>query len=267
MTPLRFTKMAGAGNDFVLVEAERLRPGENLPRLARRLCDRKRGIGADGLLLVGSSRNGSARMRIFNPDGSEPDMCGNGARCAAWYLHPRGKKTLSLATGAGPLTAHVTGGGVRLFLSRPRSLNLNLSLAVGGRRWIFHSVNTGVPHAVSVVKRIQDIDVERVGRSVRFHSHFKPRGTNVDFIQIVSPRRLIIRTYERGVEGETLACGTGAAASVVIGERLGLLKPPVSLTTASGELLRVGYVESGTSGKQWYLEGTAQKIFEGEINR
>jgi len=266
MKTIPFVKVVGSGNDFILVDARRRRLRTPMPGLAKAWCDRKRGIGADGLLLVGPSRRGDARMRIFNPDGSEAEMCGNGLRCVAWYLHDRdhGKKQLTLETGAGIMQAHVIERErIRVFMSMPRKLRLGLKLRLRGRTQELHSVVTGVPHAVLRVAALERFDLASLGPVIRHHKFFQPAGTNVDLLRIDSAHRVAVRTYERGVEAETLACGTGAVACVVIGTALGHLKPPVQAMTASGERLTVGFRQDREPWEGLYLEGPARVLFEG----
>ncbi len=267
MKRIAFTKVVGSGNDFVLLDARGRSGACDWKGLARFLCDRKQAIGADGLLVLADSKKGTARMRIFNPDGSEAAMCGNGLRCAAWYLYTRdhGQRRLAIETGAGLLCAEVKGRQrVRVFLGEPKNFKFKINLFIAGRSHCLHSVNTGVPHAVIPVRDLKAVDLARLGPLIRHHRLFGSAGTNVDFIQVTSPHRVSIRTYERGVEAETLACGTGAVAAVVVGQGLGLLRPPAVVRTASGEQLRVG--PSGPKSKTgWYLEGKAQVVFQGEL--
>ena len=269
--PIPFVKMAGAGNDFILVDGRRGRALGRAPAaLAREWCDRKRSVGADGLLLVQASRRGNARMRIFNPDGSEPTMCGNGLRCVAWYLHSMngGRRRWTVETGAGVMQAQITGKEqVRISFIPPKSLHLGRGVAWRGKRVTVHSVDTGVPHAVLLVPRLGAVDLGALGPHIRRHRLFKPKGTNVNLLRIHSPHRASIRTYERGVEQETLACGTGTVASVVIGAALGRLKSPVQLTTAGGEKLTVGFHQGRKPWEGLYLEGPARILFQGGIAR
>ncbi|MBI3332574.1 MAG: diaminopimelate epimerase [Candidatus Omnitrophica bacterium] len=269
MTTIPFTKVVGSGNDFILLDARgrgwRLKPSD----CARRWCDRKGGIGADGLLLVLPSRRGDARMRIFNPDGSEAGMCGNGLRCVAWYLHAMdgGKKSWAVETGAGLMRTQVVGSErTRIFLAPPKDLQLGLKAAVGGTRYTLHAVNSGVPHAVLLVSDLRKVGVASLGPAIRFHRIFQPAGTNVDWVRIDSLHRIALRTYERGVEGETLACGTGAAASVVVGAALGRLRPPVQVLTAGGETLTVGFRPGREPWGDLFLEGPARILFTGAIS-
>jgi diaminopimelate epimerase len=205
-------------------------------------------------------------MRIFNPDGSEAAMCGNGLRCVAWYLHTQdhGQRSLSIETGAGTLAARIVARErVQIFLAPLKNLRLGLGVAFQGKRVHLHSVNTGVPHAVLVVPDRTRVHVAPLGRFIRFHRLFQPKGTNVDLMEILSPSRIAIRTYERGVEGETLACGTGAVACAAVGAALGKLRYPIDVKTASGEHLQVGKTSRGTLT----LEGPARILFEGVLRR
>lgn len=267
-SPLRFVKVAGSGNDFVLVDGRRRKGPQPLGALARSWCDRKQGIGADGLLWIAPSRKADARMRIFNPDGSEAAMCGNGLRCVSWFLHERdhGKKRFRLETGAGLMeTEVVQPGRIRIRMTAPRALHLGIRLTLQGTRYELHSVNTGVPHAVLRVRSLEGIDLSILGPRIRSHRLFQPAGTNVDLLRINGPHQAAIRTYERGVEQETLACGTGAVACVVIGAALGALKPPVQVMTAGGDTLTVGFRQSRKPWEDLYLEGSARILFEGML--
>lgn len=216
------------------------------------------------------SRRGNARMRIFNPDGSEASMCGNGLRCVAWYLYMKdhGRTTHVIETGAGLITTEVVKKErTRIYLTPPKEFRLGLKLTVLGKRLDWHAVNTGVPHAVLFSSRIDKLDLGKLGPAVRFHKIFKPAGANVNLVQIQTPHRIAVRTYERGVEGETMACGTGSVACVVIGASLGKLKPPVSVLTAGGERLSVGFRQERKLWEGLYLEGPARILFEGVIRQ
>jgi diaminopimelate epimerase len=277
-----FAKMVGTGNDFLIVDARR-RLAPSLARrwapLARAACHRQYGLGADGLLVIESSKTAAARMRIFNSDGSEAEMCGNGARCAAWFVARGGRaggrrvatRRTTLQTQAGLLSAAVTGDRVRIQLTNPTDLRRDVTVSVDGRTIRLGVVNTGVPHAVVPVPAVDAVDVPALGRQVRFHPTFAPRGTNVNFIQAQGPGRLRIRTYERGVEGETLACGTGVTAAAVIHAlsqpRNGGGPRRVQVTTRSGETLTVelaiaGHGDAPVVGPV-FLEGAVRWIGEG----
>ena len=294
-----FTKMVGTGNDFLIVDTVQhpfavaqggvLSRGEGhralgplktaWPRVARAMCDRRYGVGADGLLVLERSRVASVRMRIFNPDGSEAEMCGNGARCVARYLHERSrrKNRVTINTKAGTLEALVAGERVAMHMPDPRRLRLSLQVDADRRTFRLASVDTGVPHAVAVIDRLDHVDVERIGRQLRFHQAFRPRGTNVDFIEVKRPDYLRIRTYERGVEAETLACGTGVAAAAVIhalrtkAARVPRPRPRrITVETKSGETLVVSLtVGNGRHRRQITnvtLEGAVRQICQGTFS-
>jgi diaminopimelate epimerase len=265
-----FVKVVGAGNDFILVDRRGKSFSQKPATLAKTWCNRKQGIGANGLLWIGRSAQADAKMRIFNPDGSEAAMCGNGLRCVTWYLHNTGrrKKHWDVETPAGVIPTEVVDAErVRAFTSSPKSLRLGLSILHRGKRYSLHAVNTGVPHAVLFVSRLNTIPLATLGPAIRYHRLFKPRGANVNWVQIDSPHRIQVRTYERGVEAETLACGTGAIASAVIGTSLGRLKPPIQVATASGERLKIGFRQTRQPWEGLYMEGPARVLFSGVLPR
>lgn len=264
---LSFAKMNGAGNDFVVLDN---RSGRfNLTQAAiARLCDRHRGVGGDGLLAVEPAQNGADfRMRYYNADGGEAEMCGNGARCFARYAGRLvgASEAVSFETAAGVIRSKLEGDRVRLEMSEPKDLALDASLGIGDATHTVHFVNTGVPHAVVVVDSIAIIDVLKLGAALRWHEHFAPKGTNANFLQILSDGTLAIRTYERGVEGETLACGTGVVASALIHHHLTGAASPVQVRVQGGDLLEVGFVREGQHFHQVTLTGPADFVFEGQI--
>jgi len=207
------------------------------------------GRDSDGLLVLEPVHAADVKMRIFNPDGSEAEMCGNGARCAGLYLKDGSRQrrgAVTIATQAGKVTATVSGNRVAIRMPDPRGLRVDLRVRVDHRPWQLTYIDTGVPHVVAVVDRLDRVDVERVGRQLRFHRAFHPRGTNVDFVEVDSgmPSQLRIRTYERGVEAETLACGTGVVAAAVIqalrpGRKAIGTAQRIEVETKSGERLTV----------------------------
>lgn len=268
---LKFTKMNGAGNDFVMVDN---RDGSlELDRAAiARLCDRHRGIGADGLLAVEpAQRSGEAdfRMRYYNADGGEAEMCGNGARCFARYVGkiagPR--DAVRFETMAGVITAEMVGDKVRLAMSQPRDLRLNEALDLKLENAVVHSANTGVPHAVVFVQDLENVAVEKLGAQIRYHEHFAPRGTNANFVKTVGPQEIAIRTYERGVEGETLACGTGVVASALIFHEILGGESPVGVKVRGGDWLEVSFEKDGAGAyRNVTLTGPADFVFDGVIS-
>lgn len=270
---LRFWKMSGAGNDFVLVDgADVARLSGSKAALARRLCDRKNGVGADGLLIVlgkAGLRPGARRpsLRYFNADGSAA-FCGNGTRCAAAWLLERGAAAgpqLELDTIAGPVRARAAGRGrMAVRMPQPSEVRAAQALEAAGRRWRVHHVDTGVPHAVVFVDDVERVDVAGAGRALRRHPAFAPAGANVDFVER-GRGALRLRTYERGVEAETLACGTGAAAAAVVAASLGLARPPVRLRVRGGAQLVARFRLDKDLARELWLEGPAETVFQGEF--
>jgi len=263
---LHFTKMNGAGNDFVLVDNRTLSLKLSRETIAR-LCDRHRGVGADGLLAVEPAHKGADfRMRYYNSDGGEADMCGNGARCFARFANrlsgPR--ESISFETQAGVIVANFTGDLVRLAMSDPKDLSLNIDLGLKQETLIAHFINTGVPHAVVQVGDIETVAVAKLGALIRFHEHFAPMGANANFIKPLDNRTIAIRTYERGVEAETLACGTGVVASAIIFHELTGASSPVGVRVRGGDLLEVGFEKIDGSYKNVILTGPADFVFDGE---
>src|SRR5271165_5978317 len=226
---VRFTKMNGAGNDFVLID-NRSGAYKFSPQQIAFLCDRHRGIGADGLLLVESPTcKADFRMRYFNSDGGEADMCGNGARCFARFLDKIAGpfSEIHFETPAGVIQAAFEGELVRLAMSRPHHMVLSRTLDIGGHKLLSHSINTGVPHVVTFVDDLESAPVQKWGAQIRHHQAFQPAGTNANFAKELEPGKIAIRTYERGVETETLACGTGVVASGLIYAALSDATSPV----------------------------------------
>ena len=267
MSEIQFTKMVASGNDFVVLDAARLKTKvKSFNTLAKEACDRKLGIGADGLLILEKSKKADFAMRIFNPDGSEPTMCGNGARCAALFF--KTGKLIKFETKAGILEAQVTKNMVKLKMTEPKDLWPNIDLSIGTQFYKVHYINTGVPHTVFFVGNVDTINVKEVGKQIRFHKHFHPEGTNANFAQASGANTIKVRTYERGVEDETLACGTGSVASALVSFYLKLTKKsPVSVETKSGEILKVyfDYAEKSAKDKftNVWLEGAARVVFKG----
>ena len=256
-----FWKMHGAGNDFILVDDRSLTFPVEDPARIRRLCDRRRGIGAEGLLLIQPSVRADFRMLFFNPDGTEADLCGNGARCIARLAHEIGAAPtpMRIETGAGILQAEILPPLVRLSLAPPKDWRLNLAVEWNGKPLTVHHVNSGVPHAVCLVPDLDAVDVPALGAFLRRHPLFAPAGTNADFVQITGPASLRIRTYERGVEAETLACGTGIVAAALVAEKMGRVHSPVQVLAAGGDTLEVATAPL-------VLSGPAEHVFRGEID-
>jgi diaminopimelate epimerase len=265
---LAFTKMNGAGNDFVMLDNRSRALSLSREQIAR-LCDRHRGVGADGLLLAEPPSSGSAqlRMRYYNSDGGEAEMCGNGARCFARFAQRLGAcaDRVAFETQAGLVRATLEGERVRVALSDPRDLRLGETLALSRGEVEVHSVNTGVPHAVALVDDLEKVDVAGLGREIRRHARFAPAGTNANFAQRVGDRAIRVRTYERGVEAETLACGTGVTACALVAHlRLGMASP-VAVRVQGGDTLEVSFRRAGEGFADVCLSGPADFVFDGTV--
>jgi len=267
---LEFAKMSGAGNDFIVIDDMVNVVGEDARELAKQLCRRRLSVGADGLILIVPSRDHSFRMRYFNADGSEADMCGNGGRCAARFaaeLEIAGN-SMSFESRSGVHRAEIIGTDqVKLEMTEPRAMILNLEISAGGKKLTVHRINTGVPHAVHEVEDLEEFPVVTVGRLIREHTRFVPEGTNADFVRVEDESTITLRTYERGVEDETLACGTGAVAAALIMAALGRIKPPVTVRTRGGWPLIVGFYMSDLGFCDVSLSGEARIVFRGRLDQ
>ena len=260
--------MNGAGNDFVLLDNRDASLRLDAVAIAH-LCDRHRGVGADGLLLVEPAQSGADfRMRYYNSDGGEAEMCGNGARCFARFANrvAGARESMSFETPAGVIGAEFIGELVRITMSEPQGLRLNEKVFALGQELTVHSVNTGVPHAIVFVDDLEATDVRGLGHALRFHPHFAPKGTNVNFAKAADARTVAIRTYERGVEDETLACGTGVVASALIFHELNGAQQPVGVRVKGGETLEVGFVKNDGAYTNVTLTGPADFVFDGNID-
>lgn len=267
MTPLKFTKAVATGNDFIIVDNRSSAIRGKIPELAKSLCDRKRSVGADGLLVIERSGIADFKMRVFNPDGSEAEMCGNGSRCIALYAASRkiAGKSMSIDTRAGLLDAVVKGDMAKVKLTDPKDIKWNFCLMIDKCPYMVNFINTGVPHTIHFVKDLDAVDVKNIGSHIRYHGEFSPFGTNADFVRVVNKKSIKVRTYERGVEDETLACGTGAVASAIISAEVEKMASPVTVETRGGEKLRVHFDMVGGEFKNVYLEGAAKLVFDGII--
>jgi len=263
-----FFKMHGGGNDFVLIDhRDRFIPVSEQPRFARRLCASKTGIGADGLILIERSDKADLGWRFYNADGSEAEMCGNGARCAARFavLTGMAKTNLTLETLAGIVHAEVQDRAVRVSMTGVGDFRLHLEIPLVDGTLHGHFVRVGVPHVVIPVEDLEKTPVTVWGRAVRFHPMFQPAGANCNFVRVLGPHTVRVRTYERGVEEETLACGTGAAAAALIAARLGQVTSPVLVHTQGGEVLTVSFQKTGEEITEVFQEGEALVVFQGEL--
>ncbi|MGD9042616.1 MAG: diaminopimelate epimerase [Desulfobacterales bacterium] len=268
MDPIPFYKMSGAGNDFIIIDnREAMVASTNLADFIRSVCRRKMSVGADGLILIESSESCDFRWRFFNSDGSKAEMCGNGARCAARFAHINAiaGTTLSFETEAGVIHARIDQDRVKVKMPDSSDLKLAYPLALADRSLEISSINTGVPHVVVMVEQIDDVDVVAWGKEIRFHPDFAPAGTNANFVYRSKPHEIMVRTYERGVEDETLACGTGAIASAIIAACQLNMKSPIDVQTRSGAHLTIHFSAADGQYNDIYMEGDARVIYTGVL--
>ena len=273
---ISFARMHGCGNDFVVLDDRAGRLYPQRAALARAICHRRTGLGGDGLLLIGrapspsSSEGGSAdfAMTYVNADGNEGEMCGNGARCVVRRAAELGivRDRAAFATPAGLIRATLTGARVTLGMTEPADERDPVTLEIDGRAFELFYIDTGVPHVVAFVDDLDSLDVEGIGRQIRHHPEFGPRGVNANFAKPAGPSRLRARTYERGVEAETLACGTGAVAIGLVAFRRGLAQSPVIILPPGGELV-IGF-RTDAEGRfhDVTLSGPTEEIATGEID-
>jgi len=268
MNAIDFHKMSGSGNDFILVDnRDETIPPSRMPDLARKLCARRMSIGADGMIFIEKTDGADFRWRFFNADGTLADMCGNGARCAARYAFIQGiaPQAMTFETGAGLIRAHIESDRVRIGLTEPWVDEAIRELNVNGAAIRYIQADTGVPHVVIPVADVRDVDVRNLGRTIRHHFAFKPLGTNVNFSSVTADGRLAVRTYERGVEDETLACGTGSVAAVLAWATRSGVDSPVSVVPKSGETLQISFSRRNGGFHDIALTGNARIVCAGRI--
>lgn len=264
-----FVKMSASGNDFILIDNRdnKVSP-DKFSEFAAKACPRATAVGADGAIFLMPSDKADFRMCFYNSDGSEAEMCGNGARCLTRFAYNVGAadKLMKFESLAGIIGGEVTDLGAKVLMIDPKEYKHIPQLNVDGEdREVWH-LDTGVPHVVNYVDNIQDLPIKKLGNIIRFHEEFKPRGANVNFVKIVDKNNIIVRTYERGVEDETLACGTGCTAAALISAHIHGLTSPVSVKTASGNLLRISFENDGADFKNVYLEGDANFIYNATLS-
>ncbi len=264
---LTFYKYVGCGNDFLIFDHRRGVFPVGLSNLVKNLCNRRSGIGADGILLLENSRQADAYMRIFNSDGSEAEMCGNGLRCfVQWLYHLQLiSSRCVIETVNGSLSASVHQEEIVIEMSAPKEISWHQQVKLDEQIFSGHLINSGVPHLVIFVKDIHQVDVAKWGKLMRFHSAWQPKGVNVNFVQQLSASQIILRTYERGVEGETLACGTGATAAALATAYLTNASSPITVQTWSKENLTIHFHLKRDGFSQVKMVGPAKQVFRGNI--
>ena len=261
---ISFSKYTGCGNDFILVDNRNALIDTNHAIHAVNLCHRQNAIGADGLILLENSYLSDFKMRIFNSDGTEAEMCGNGIRCLAKfieYLKLNTKPSFTIETMQRNLTVHLIDNVVSVEMGNPTEVLWNLDVD----QWTMHHLDTGVPHAVTFVEDVESLNLDMVGRSVRYHKSFHPRGANANFCAIQDDGQLILRTYERGVEQETLACGTGVTATALAYAKIYNKQGPITVKVRSNELLTVDFSYKDEQFSDVKLLGSAIHVFNGTI--
>jgi diaminopimelate epimerase len=269
MEEVAFVKMHGAGNDFIMVEDLAVRFDPDRPMIAA-LCARHRGIGADGLIILRPSDRTAFSMKYYNSDGGEAVLCGNGARCVALLAYRLGITGCSMRfeSPSGLIGAEILDDGVDVDIGKVHDLRLGIDIDVLPAK--IHTACAGVPHAVVLTRDTAEYSSEAfvaLARPVRHHGAFAPEGVNVNLVTVIDRYRLAYRTYERGVEGETLACGTGAVASAVITSHLGMTETPVSCETGGGDLLSVTFEKTSSGADRCTLKGPAEVAFEGTFRQ
>jgi diaminopimelate epimerase len=255
---LPFFKLSATGNDFILFDTREVSTASDDPAFVRRVCTRRTSVGADGILLVAENHEYDFSLRYINADGSETE-CGNGARAASYFVSLQGRRALRFSFGDNVYTSEIEGRRVRLSMPSPKDLVLDVGLSPAGSFTEGGFVNTGVPHYVLFTDTLSMVEVGTQGKLYRFHECFAPAGTNVNFVQRLEGGGIGVRTFERGVEAETLSCGTGCVASAVIASlRYGLVYP-IEVQTAGGTLI------VGGQDRDFYLEGEVDLVYEGKL--
>jgi diaminopimelate epimerase len=263
---IEFYKMSGSGNDFIIIDNMDLSLNVgDLPSFARNVCQRKISVGADGLLLIEPSKLADFKWQFFNSDGSMAEMCGNASRCVARYAYLKGiaPKKMSFETLAGIISAEVNDDVVKVRLTDPSPLKPGIKININGSEMILDCIDTGVPHAVCFIDNVENCSAVDDGRKIRRHEYFQPRGTNANFVSVIDRHKIRVRTYERGVEDETLACGTGDVAAVLAAAQRDLVDSPVDVTVQSGETLRIYFSRKNDRFAEIYLEGMVKIVYQG----
>jgi diaminopimelate epimerase len=269
MEPIAFWKMNGSGNDFIIIDnRDHAVADEEMPLLVERCCRRRESVGADGVIFVTESDRYDFAWRFYNADGGEAEMCGNGGRCVSRFAYLKGfaGPQMTFGTLAGPVSATVDGRMVKVLMPRPSGLSLDVDMkSLPG--WLSADfINTGVPHVVIRVESLQNHPVVEEGRAIRYHDRFVPEGTNANFVAITGPDSLEIRTYERGVEDETLACGTGSIAAALVACTRNLVTSPTRVKTRSGEVLTISFEKNGETIEKVWMEGNTTIVYQGTLH-
>lgn len=265
---LQFTKMHGAANDFVMLDdRDKKVPWQDYVLMSL-LATRRTGVGSEGIILIQKSKRADFRMRFLNPDGTEVDMCGNGARCAAWFAHKIGAapRSMTMETSCGLLDAEILDDcNVKVWMPEPTARSYGIKIMVDGREIVGDYINTGVPHFVVHTESPEAVDIDALGRAIRLHPTFEPEGVNVDFVALRDASRLSMRTYERGVEAESGACGTGAVAAAVTSVEAHSGTLPIAVRTSGGFILNIDADWRNNHCTGITMTGPVREVYQGTI--
>ena len=261
--------MNGCGNDFILIDNRTARLAMDPAVFCQSVCRRKRSVGADGLILIESSDAFDFQWQFYNADGSRAEMCGNGARCAARFAHHTGiaGEKMVFRTDAGPIEAQIYGDQVKIKMTPPFACRTEVAIDLSVGRRTVSSINTGVPHVVLETDRLAEEQIVPLGREIRHHACFAPAGTNVNFVQPDGDNRLQVRTYERGVEDETLACGTGCVAAALVTALRRRWSAPIPVVTRSGGILTIYFRKRAIASVTYIWRGTPASSIPAKFNR
>lgn len=266
---IAFTKFTACGNDFILMDNRKgVFSREAAKEITPCLCERRSGIGADGVVLLENSNQADYRMRIFNADGSEAEMCGNGARCLMKYLNQLegGKNSYSIETLGGNIVLSKDKDQVCVSMPTPKDISWSIRLEVKGNPQTVHHLDTGVPHLVMFVNDLNSAEWMEMAPLMRAHPMFHPSGANVNFVKVLDEKRISVRTYERGVEAETPACGTGAVASALAAAKVYGLKGPITALPRSNDPLAISFSFQAEGYANVTLKGSVSEVFQGTLD-
>lgn len=267
MPVISFSKYSGCGNDFIIIDNRSFHfPVDDLA-LIRHLCKPRIGIGADGIILLENSHSADFRMRIFNADGTEAEMCGNGLRCLGKFLEeiniPGTEFSIEVMGKQHRIT--ITPDAVTVTLPPAENIEWSKQLSMGGETFDLDYLNTGVPHAILFTDNLESADLVHAAPQIRHHHAFSPQGTNVNYASVDSQGVVHVRTYERGVEKETLSCGTGSAAAALAASKRFGIACPVKVQTRTGEILEISWPLKGSDVQEITIKGPVKKIYTGLV--
>ena len=265
---IQFFKMSGAGNDFIIIDNRNNKYSETAAYLAKKICRRRYSVGADGLIFLENSKKASFKAKFYNSDGSEFNLCGNGGRCAARFafINVIAARHMTIETNSGVLNAEIIQNNVKLEIPLPVQIEINKIITTDEMRKIKgHYIKIGDPHLIIFAKNLNEFPIESVAKKIRYSLSFGKEGTNVNFIMQIRENRFAIRTYERGLEQETLACGSGCVSAAIVLHNLSYPYAGYVFETHSGFLLGVHLEFVSDKISKIFLEGDARIIYKGEL--